>query len=280
MLVQSVPDFEADVFRAQRSLRTQLLDRGAVRSSRMRDFAAHLLLYLDQPDRIFQTTVEWLRVHSGAERADGGYCNLRTLIYRPGQFECVVDEEVPSLSAARVDTRVSAAQEVWQTPHSVIFPDPGHDRRFGPELSVALKDAGTVAKAGRALRFQGREFAFICVDRAVVKAGLTGRQVDLFEDVAHLVLEPILGTALTLQNHAAIRPESALTEAEMRVARMAAEGMSYKEIAIALDRSFHTIDHQLRSVRAKLGVSSHAQLVRRMSSAMSNGYAGAPVPSA
>jgi DNA-binding CsgD family transcriptional regulator len=54
----------------------------------------------------------------------------------------------------------------------------------------------------------------------------------------------------------------ALTPAERRVAQLAATGMSYKEIARRLNRSFSTIDHQLRSVREKLGVRSAGQLVR------------------
>ena len=39
-------------------------------------------------------------------------------------------------------------------------------------------------------------------------------------------------------------------------------GLSYKEIARRLNRSFSTVDHQLRSVREKLGVRSAGQLVR------------------
>ena len=41
--------------------------------------------------------------------------------------------------------------------------------------------------------------------------------------------------------------------------------MSYKEIARHLNRSFSTVDHQLRSVRTKLGVRSTSRLVRLLS---------------
>jgi len=60
-------------------------------------------------------------------------------------------------------------------------------------------------------------------------------------------------------------PLSSLTPAERRVARLAATGMSYKEIARHLQRSFSTIDHQMRSIRAKLGVASTGRLVRMLS---------------
>jgi DNA-binding CsgD family transcriptional regulator len=53
-----------------------------------------------------------------------------------------------------------------------------------------------------------------------------------------------------------------LTPAERRVAELVAAGLSYKEIARRLDRSVSTIDHQLRSVRFKLGARSNSRLVR------------------
>ena len=51
-----------------------------------------------------------------------------------------------------------------------------------------------------------------------------------------------------------------LTPAERMVARLVAEGLSYKEVARKLKRSFSTVDHQLRSIRAKLGATSTARL--------------------
>ena len=47
----------------------------------------------------------------------------------------------------------------------------------------------------------------------------------------------------------------------LEVARLVATGLSYKEVARRLDRSFSTVDHQLRSIRDKLGARSTARLV-------------------
>jgi DNA-binding CsgD family transcriptional regulator len=48
----------------------------------------------------------------------------------------------------------------------------------------------------------------------------------------------------------------------MKVARLVAMGLSYKEVARQLQRSLSTVDHQLRSIRDKLGVRSTSRLVR------------------
>ena len=74
-------------------------------------------------------------------------------------------------------------------------------------------------------------------------------------------LGPLLAEARHL--NALARPPAlpTLTPAELRVARLVARGLSYKEIARQLDRSVATIDHQTRRLREKFGVHSNARLM-------------------
>jgi DNA-binding CsgD family transcriptional regulator len=51
-----------------------------------------------------------------------------------------------------------------------------------------------------------------------------------------------------------------LTPAELKVAWLAASGLPYKLIADRLNKSFSTVDHQLRSIRQKLRVRTYAEL--------------------
>jgi DNA-binding CsgD family transcriptional regulator len=76
------------------------------------------------------------------------------------------------------------------------------------------------------------------------------------------VLGPILATSRRLGMEPSLLAQ--LTPAERRVAELVAAGLSYKEIARRLDRSVSTIDHQLRSVRRKLGARSNSRLVRML----------------
>lgn len=52
-----------------------------------------------------------------------------------------------------------------------------------------------------------------------------------------------------------------LTPAELRVARLVVQGLSYKEIAREIDRSLSTVDHHLRHIRDKLNVHSTSRLI-------------------
>jgi DNA-binding CsgD family transcriptional regulator len=58
-----------------------------------------------------------------------------------------------------------------------------------------------------------------------------------------------------------------LTSSEIDIARLVAKGLSYKEIARIRGRSFSTIDHQLRSIRQKTGMSSTSALVSLLATA-------------
>ncbi len=55
---------------------------------------------------------------------------------------------------------------------------------------------------------------------------------------------------------------AALTESELRVARLVAEGLTNRATARSLFLSPHTVDTHLRHIYAKLGVSSRVELVR------------------
>ncbi|HEX6352825.1 helix-turn-helix transcriptional regulator [Actinophytocola sp.] len=56
---------------------------------------------------------------------------------------------------------------------------------------------------------------------------------------------------------------ASLTESELRVARLVAQGNTNRQIAASLFLSPHTVDSHIRHVFAKLGVSSRVELTRR-----------------
>ncbi|MDX3574338.1 helix-turn-helix transcriptional regulator, partial [Streptomyces sp. ID05-47C] len=57
-------------------------------------------------------------------------------------------------------------------------------------------------------------------------------------------------------------PRASLTAQQLRVALMAAEGATNREIAVRLALSPRTIDHHLRGVFNRLGIRSRIELVR------------------
>jgi DNA-binding CsgD family transcriptional regulator len=112
---------------------------------------------------------------------------------------------------------------------------------------------------GRSLPTDGRAETVASFERAAAileECGGTWRRDQCLEALRRL------GTAGRRAAAAALGPGS-LTRREREVARLAATGMSAKEIAESLFVGKRTVETHLASVYAKLGVDSKLQLVRR-----------------
>jgi len=112
---------------------------------------------------------------------------------------------------------------------------------------------------GRSLSADGRAEAVASLERAAAileECGGTWRRDRCLEGLRRL------GTSGRRAAAAALGPGS-LTRREREVARLAATGMSAKEIAESLFVGKRTVETHLASVYAKLGVDSKLQLVRR-----------------
>jgi DNA-binding CsgD family transcriptional regulator len=178
---------------------------------------------------------------------------------------------VPSLCGLAIDPNSTSSHALVACERPIVFLDVPHNADFGAQLSRQFAARGTAAKMAVVLRTRLGPFGFACADRVGAEDGsISDRQFDLFDRVAREVLGPILGSAAILEKHtrpiaASVTDLSTLTAAERRIASMVSQGASYKEIAVAFNRSVHTVDHQLRHIRQKLGVDTHAKLVQCLS---------------
>ncbi|SEB06027.1 LuxR C-terminal-related transcriptional regulator [Variovorax sp. YR216] len=258
-----------DVLQAQRRLRGSLLDdRCALPWRPAREFAAQMLLYVEDPLQCWRVGVECLRELLDADRVDGGFAQPGQALYAPLVESLRPDRAVPSVVGAKMDARDSSLAEVWSSHDVVVFDDVASDGRFGPAMRAQLSSIGTRTKLSMALHDGARPLGLLCADWMEPRSRWHSEACEHLPLLARSVLSPVLTAARSLARahvdssaHTAV---AGLTPAELKVARMAATGMSYKEIARELGRSFSTVDHQLRSVRDKLGVSSTARLARAL----------------
>ncbi|MGZ4230434.1 MAG: helix-turn-helix transcriptional regulator [Solirubrobacteraceae bacterium] len=112
---------------------------------------------------------------------------------------------------------------------------------------------------GRSLPAEARQEAVAALDRS---AAIFARGGGIWRRQRSLEALRRLGSAGRRAAAASLGPES-LTRRETEVARLAATGISAKEIAQSLFVGERTVESHLASVYAKLGVDSKLQLVRR-----------------
>lgn len=267
--------FCGDIFTTQQRLRTQLLEGTFVRQRRARDLAAHMLLRLDDLPACWSLATNWLRAELGCHRVDAGFGTQQAKEYFPSYAEAKdTDYDVPTLGGPAVDNRDPVMQAMWLAPRPVIFADIKQDRRVQMRLRQRLSKARTKTKFGGALRVAGGSYGLICADWTEHFAPHDSDIYDCFEQTVADVLGPIIAVSKAIDDHAHRRERAeggsrlaegvsvaTLTTSEAEVARLVAKGLSYKEIAQLRGRSFSTIDHQLRSIRQKIGVSSTSALV-------------------
>lgn len=263
---------------AQKALRSRLLDdRNTLPWQPVRDLAAHLLLYLDDPGQCWRLTVEWLRDLLDADRVDGGFALPTQALYSPQAEATRPGRNVPSLVGEPMNVQDASVAGVWAARGPVFFDDVAEQGHIGTQMRTHLLAIGTRSKLSVALWDAGRPVGLLCVDWLEPAQIRTDACIEPLTLLTEAVLGPVLAVAQQIAatvhtGDDATEPRdtalAALTPAELRIAHMVAKGMTYKEIARELNRSFSTVDHQLRSVREKLGVSSTARLVRCLSEMM------------
>lgn len=95
---------------------------------------------------------------------------------------------------------------------------------------------------------------------AALRAVHAGR-IYLGEAIASELLERLAGGAPAVAEHAG-EPFPALSDREIEVLRLIGRGMKTGEIAVALNRSVHTVEAHRANIKRKLGLKSGAELVR------------------
>jgi len=278
-------DVTATVFTMQRQLRARLLDNAAIHAPRGRDLAAHMLLHLDDLPTCWSIATGWLRAELGCQRVDTGFGRREAREYYPG-FAQAKDPsyDVPSFGGSAVDNRDLAMQAMWRDHRPVIFADIKQDSRFTMGLRKRMSGAQTKSKFGWSLRTASGSYGLICADWTEHFAPWESGLYDCFEQTVAEVLSPVIAVAKDIaewtgsgppggstQQPAMGNPATAapagLTRSEIEVAMLVAQGLSYKQIARMRDRSPSTIDHQLRSIRQKLGVTSTSALISMLARA-------------
>lgn len=255
----------------QRELRERLLKRRQITWRPARDLAAHMLLHLDDANGCLEVAVQWMRDAFDADRVDAGFGAPQDVVYRPQAEALRSTRSVPSMVGAPIDAADGGVQRVWASRRVVVYRDIAQERRMGAGLRASLLGMGSRSIMATALRDRGPPVGLTCTDWMDRTVDATDSRCVRLQELSDHVLGPIISAARSLNEGAvadAALGERALvalrdlTPAERRVAELAATGMSYKEIARRLNRSVSTIDHQLRSVRRKLGARSAGRLVR------------------
>lgn len=254
---------EDDSITALRVLRHRFLDEHRRNTpGPLLDCVAHMLLYIDRPDTLLEVALGYLVRSLAACRGDAGVGTPRAPFYTPTSVYLDPRREAPTMLGISVPNRHPVLQLVWRTGGPVRFEQVEQNPVIGNlrEAFMSLRSRSMIA---RRLEHDNAILGLICLDHTEESHEWQPHELALIDDFCQQFLAPILDYSLQLCiRHPSAGTASTLTPAELEVVRLAADGLSYSEIADALNKSIRTVDNQLRSAREKLGARNQVDLVR------------------
>jgi DNA-binding CsgD family transcriptional regulator len=235
-------------------LKVTLLDqKECVAPASMLDCAAHMLLNFEQPEAMYRVALRFLLERFRASRVDFGLGNPDMAVYVPSAVEIVPDLAVPQFEG-ELPNQIWPVQQVWQSPGPVyqsLDSCPGIDRYW-----VAV---GSKSKLARRLEVEDELFGLICIDDTDTVRRWDAADIRYFNQFITEFFSPIVRARVQLEKPSIL---AQLSMAEISVVRLAACGLTYKEVARRLGKSPNTVDNQLRSARAKLKVRNQVELAQ------------------
>lgn len=263
--------YETVLLGAQRELRDALLTRGRVLTwPDSRELAAEMLLSLDDARGCWSMAAQWLLARFAVDRVDAGFHTPAQRYYVPWA-QALASPDVPQMEGLPIDTHEAGIACLWSTGEPIAFRAIDCNPRLSPNLRLVPTHAQAASKLATSVRYQSMPVGLICLDQLGKVRNWSEEETLQLKSVAADVVGPILNTArqLAARREAGCSKDtpvpadaSQLTESEARVARLVARGLSYNEIARGLGLSHSVVDHPLRSIRQKLGVSSTSRLIR------------------
>jgi DNA-binding CsgD family transcriptional regulator len=240
-------------------LRHQLLDTqlGTTPIATL-DAVAHMLLYLDAPQRVLELGLRHLVLLSDTCRGDAGLCSPQHVAYHPDAVYVRPSRGAPLVpSHVGVPNQHPFMQAVWRAERPVACEAIGSDGRVGTLRELLLAVETQAMLVGR-IDHQQTMLGVFCLDFTDAHRWQQ-HEIAAVDDFRQRFLGPILFHSLRCVGS----PARDLSPAERAAVQLAARGLRYDEIARRLHKSVHTIDHQLRSARRKTGARNLADLVRR-----------------
>jgi DNA-binding CsgD family transcriptional regulator len=227
---------------------------------RLRGASAEMILSLHDPAHCWQVLADTLRDYVDCDRVDAGACDRTSLSYAPSAQASRPTLAVVNVVGLSLPNQSPGVQWLWNSATPLVSSNVSRDTRLDTELAALLLASGTRAMASISLRYQGRDLGVVCIDKIAQETRWNEQRLANAIEFLEQTVSPIIA-ALSVALPVALEP---LSMAERRVAQEVVTGASYKTIARNLGKSFSTIDHQLRSIRRKLGATNHADLVGKL----------------
>ena len=113
------------------------------------------------------------------------------------------------------------------------------------------------------LVWDGEPIGISCVDHSTHNHHWTNSEVEFMHHFCNTFFAPLAGISNYWHNPTLHQMFKKPSKSELEAIKLAAKGMSYKQIADKLGKSVRTIDNQLRDARRRLNATNQVELIRK-----------------
>lgn len=228
----------------------------------MLDCVARMILSIESPKDTVRIALEFMGRSLNVCRADAGFATPTDIDYSPLSEYSNPNSQAPSLETFTMSNQHPSLQKVWQENLPVKYEDIENNSLLDgikePLLFIECK-----SMLMQRLVWDGEPIGISCVDHSKYNHNWTQDEVDFMHHFCNTFFAPIAGISNYWHNPTLHQMFKKPSKSELEAIKLAAKGMSYKQIADELGKSVRTIDNQLRDARRRLNVKNQVDLIRK-----------------
>jgi len=228
----------------------------------MLNCAAHMIIVIDNPKSLVQIGLEFLVTELNVCRADAGFATPSHQHYTPITEFRNTTTSPPSITGLEISNQHSAMQSIWENSYSVAINNVVESEQLG-DLKQTFLSAGCKSMLLHKLLWNDNPIGIACIDYTNQVHHWTKDEIDYMHSFCSKFLGPLAGISNYWFNPKLHSMFSKPTESELIAIRLAAKGLTYKQIASQLNKSTRTIENQFRNARNRLNAKNQIELVKK-----------------
>lgn len=231
-------------------------------SADMLDCVARMIISIESPKDTVRIALEFMGRTLNVCRADAGFATPTDISYSPLSEYNNTTSHAPTLEKFVISNQHPSMQKVWQENHPVKYEDiKNNDQLEGvkePLLKIECK-----SMLMQRLVWDSEPIGISCVDHSKKNHKWTDNEINFMHHFCNTYFAPLAGISNYWHNPTLHQMFKKPSKSELDAIRLAAKGMSYKQIADELGKSVRTIDNQLRDARRRLNASNQIELIKK-----------------
>lgn len=248
---------------SQRALKQYFIDNNSEHfPQETLNCVAYMILTIDDPEEMMDVALSYMVNKLNACRADMGYLTPKDKLYQPTSIHYTPYSATTNCAGVVYSNQANALQKAWRQPTAVTSTNIHEDKIMSDSLTT-FKAINTESILFQRLSIGPKIVGLTCIDFTKDQHIWTPYEITFVSEFCQKFLGPLAGISQYWHGSKKEQLLKRPSRAELDAIRLAAKGMSYKQIANELNKSSRTIENQLRNARDALNASNQTELIRK-----------------